>query len=646
MKLGLFGGTFDPIHLGHLRAAENAREALGLDRVAFVPAAVPPHRAEPTASALDRYAMVALATAGTIPASCPPTSSSAARGRATPSTPWPPCCDESPGADLASSWAATPVRDLPPGRSPRGSSRCARWRWWAGPARRRGRRGGAGPAPGSSVWKAPGLPISASAHPGARARGPERPVPRARRGGRLHRRSGVSTDEGPGRGRPRRPRRPRQEGHGRGGPRPAQAAAFTDFFVLASGREPEADRRHRGRGAGDAARACGLRPTHVEGYPRQEWILLDYSGPSWSTSSPSACAPSTTSSGSGAGPRGWRSPDEHVAARDGAPTVVAVSRGHAGAAARWRRRLAEVTSPVLVEGESGTGKDLLAHWLHYNGPRRDGPFIKVHCPSIPEELLESELFGHEHGAFTDARQAKAGKIEMAAGGTLFFDQVEDLSLALQAKLLRVVEERRFERLGGTRTLEVDVRFVSASGLDLRRAVAPGTFREDLYHRLSVVPADPAAPARAARGHPAPGRGSSWPASGSAARAARARSSPRPPTPCAATTGRATCASCAAWWSAPRPGAARSRRCPPAALPPHVLEQPSDAVGRRGTAGRRCGTSSRRTSATCCEQARAARRGPRPSWASAARPSGRSAGVTAFPDRARRYGETKDQEQRR
>jgi DNA-binding NtrC family response regulator len=150
-------------------------------------------------------------------------------------------------------------------------------------------------------------------------------------------------------------------------------------------------------------------------------------------------------------------------------------------------RLAEAKSPVLLEGESGTGKDLIAHCLHYNGSRREGPLIKVHCPSIPEELLESELFGHERGAFTDAKQTKAGKIEMAAGGTLYFDQIQDLSLALQAKLLRVVEERRFERLGGTRTLEVDVRFVSSSNVDLRQAVEAGTFREDLYHRLSVVP---------------------------------------------------------------------------------------------------------------------------------------------------------------
>jgi DNA-binding NtrC family response regulator len=150
-------------------------------------------------------------------------------------------------------------------------------------------------------------------------------------------------------------------------------------------------------------------------------------------------------------------------------------------------KVAQARSPVLVEGESGSGKDLIAHWLHYKGPRRDGPFLKIHCPSIPEDLLESELFGHERGAFTDARQAKSGKIELAQGGTLFFDQIEDLSLPLQAKLLRVVEERKFERLGGTRTIEVDVRFVSASTANLRKAVQARTFREDLYHRLGVVP---------------------------------------------------------------------------------------------------------------------------------------------------------------
>jgi len=149
-------------------------------------------------------------------------------------------------------------------------------------------------------------------------------------------------------------------------------------------------------------------------------------------------------------------------------------------------RLADTRSPVLLEGESGTGKDLVAHWLHYGGARREGPFIKVHCPSIPGELLESELFGHEKGAFTDARQTKAGKIEMAASGTLYFDQVQDLVPPLQAKLLRVIEERQFERVGGTRTLEVDARFVASANVDLVEAVragrkiAPHAFEEARY----------------------------------------------------------------------------------------------------------------------------------------------------------------------
>ncbi|MCU0240803.1 MAG: sigma-54 dependent transcriptional regulator [Vicinamibacteria bacterium] len=149
-------------------------------------------------------------------------------------------------------------------------------------------------------------------------------------------------------------------------------------------------------------------------------------------------------------------------------------------------RLAGVTSSVLLQGESGTGKDLCVHYLHYAGPRRNRPLIKVHCPSIPDELLESELFGHERGAFTDAHQTKLGKIEMAEGGTLYFDQIQDLSPTLQAKLLRVIEERRFERLGGTRTLEADVRFVSSCNIDIKQAIQQGSFREDLYHRLSVV----------------------------------------------------------------------------------------------------------------------------------------------------------------
>ena len=167
-------------------------------------------------------------------------------------------------------------------------------------------------------------------------------------------------------------------------------------------------------------------------------------------------------------------------------TVLAVSPAMREAL-RVVSRLAGARSPVLIEGESGTGKDLVARLLHDQGPRRSGPFVKVHCPSVPADLIESELFGHERGAFTDAKSSKPGRIETADGGTLYFDQVQDLTPGLQAKILRVVEEKRFERLGGTRTIEVDVRIVSSSSVDLRRAVGAGTFREDLYHRLGVVP---------------------------------------------------------------------------------------------------------------------------------------------------------------
>ena len=149
-------------------------------------------------------------------------------------------------------------------------------------------------------------------------------------------------------------------------------------------------------------------------------------------------------------------------------------------------RLANVESPVLLEGESGTGKDLAAHLIHYAGVRRHGPLIKIHCPSIPDERLESELLGHERGAFTDASSVKLGKLELADGGTLFFDQIDDLAPMLQAKLLRFVEEKSFERVGGTKTRSVDVRFIASASSSLRSAVSSGRFREDLYHRLNVV----------------------------------------------------------------------------------------------------------------------------------------------------------------
>jgi two-component system response regulator HydG len=151
------------------------------------------------------------------------------------------------------------------------------------------------------------------------------------------------------------------------------------------------------------------------------------------------------------------------------------------------RRAASARAPVLLLGESGTGKSLLARLIHDAGPRAGGPFHEVHCPSLAAELFESELFGHERGAFTDARSAKPGRLELAALGTLYLDQIQDLGLPQQAKLLRVVEELRFERVGGTRTVELDARVIASASADLRRAVQAGAFRDDLFHRLNGVP---------------------------------------------------------------------------------------------------------------------------------------------------------------
>lgn len=140
---------------------------------------------------------------------------------------------------------------------------------------------------------------------------------------------------------------------------------------------------------------------------------------------------------------------------------------------------------VLIRGESGTGKELVAHAIHYNSPRADKPFVKVSCGALPESLIESELFGYEPGAFTDARAQKKGRFELAHGGTLFLDEVGELSRPTQVKLLRVLQEREFERLGGVRPIKVDVRLVAATNKDLEAAVQQAEFREDLYYRLNV-----------------------------------------------------------------------------------------------------------------------------------------------------------------
>ena len=149
-------------------------------------------------------------------------------------------------------------------------------------------------------------------------------------------------------------------------------------------------------------------------------------------------------------------------------------------------RVAPSRATVLVQGESGTGKEVVARAIHINGPVSSGAFVAVNCAAIPENLLESELFGHEKGAFTGAVMRKIGRFEQAVGGTLFLDEIADMSLALQAKILRAVQEREIERVGGTDTIPVDVRLIAATNRDLKEAIKQGRFREDLYYRLAVV----------------------------------------------------------------------------------------------------------------------------------------------------------------
>jgi DNA-binding NtrC family response regulator len=170
------------------------------------------------------------------------------------------------------------------------------------------------------------------------------------------------------------------------------------------------------------------------------------------------------------------------------PNIVAVSRKMQEVLATVER-VAPTNSTVLLGGESGVGKDLIARAIHEKSRRASGPFVKINSTAIPENLLESELFGFEKGAFTGAANSKPGKFELADKGTLFLDEIGDVPVVTQVKLLRVLQEREFERLGGTRTIKVDVRLLAATNRDLRAALEDGTFREDLYYRLNVVPID-------------------------------------------------------------------------------------------------------------------------------------------------------------
>jgi DNA-binding NtrC family response regulator len=181
-----------------------------------------------------------------------------------------------------------------------------------------------------------------------------------------------------------------------------------------------------------------------------------------------------------------RSSQERVSATAGKDRIVTRSPGMQRVLEEIQR-VAPTDAPVLISGESGTGKELVAGAIHEGSRRRDEPFVKINCASIPDTLLESELFGHEKGAFTDAHHRHTGKLELADKGTIFFDEIGDMSSRTQPKLLRVLQDGEFQRLGGTETLRTRARLIAATNRDIEELLARGTFREDLFYRLSVVP---------------------------------------------------------------------------------------------------------------------------------------------------------------
>ncbi len=171
----------------------------------------------------------------------------------------------------------------------------------------------------------------------------------------------------------------------------------------------------------------------------------------------------------------------------GSPTIVGKGKLMQHVLAMMERVAKSEASTVLVQGESGTGKELVAKWVHYESSRADKPFVAINCAAVPSTLLESELFGYEKGAFTDAKAMKKGLFELADGGTVFLDEIGDMELGMQAKLLRFLEDRTFRRVGGSKVISVDVRIISATNKDLLKAVEEKSFRNDLYYRLQVIP---------------------------------------------------------------------------------------------------------------------------------------------------------------
>ncbi len=272
-------------------------------------------------------------------------------------------------------------------------------------------------------------------------------------------------------------------------------------------------------------------------------------------------------------------------------------------------QVAPSRSTVLIQGESGTGKELIAKAIHANSPRKDKPFVPINTGAMPSELLESTLFGHVKGAFTSAVASKKGLFEVANGGTLFLDEIATMGMDTQAKILRVLQDRRFMHLGGIQEIQVDVRIIAATNIDLRQAVRDGRFREDLFYRLNVITVD--LPPLRARREDIPLLASTSSSSTPTRTASRRASSP--PTPCARwsiTSGRATCASSktpsSAAWCFP-PARSSAPTCSPATSPAAASRTRCSST----TPTPRSSTSSKTSSAASSSRSWSAATGTRP-----------------------------------